>query len=577
MLTPLLALFRDPRATVAGAVRSPTVRTFLVSALVLGLGLVSGVQLARWMGPSGRGELAAAWLWPMLLMYLASMGVIQAVVYFAARADAAPGRVLGTALACAGVQSVLAMAVGYVVLPLLLARQSAAVIADGRAYLWVIPVSLMSQYGLGVLQARLRFAAFNWIRLLNPAGYVVAVLALAQARALTVSHALEAQLGLNVVVLVATAVALWQTGTVGGLGDLRPDRALVGPMLRYGAKVQAGGIPQIANLRMDQALLAAWFPPVQLGLYVAAVSAAGVGDVLSTAVRTVATPSIAQQGAAAGARTLAATFRKYIVVSVAGTLLLALVLPWAIPFVYGAAFAGAVPPALVLLGAGLCLGAKQVLAGGAQALGDPWLASRSEILGAVVTVAALPLLLPRLGIMGGGARDVRGVRDAARRRARRTVADARDPGALTRLGVVRDARSRLTSQRTFGFYSFQLDSAPHASPTSDAAAASRVQEVCLAPDAVALDAVVCDAAGHGRDRDEEPARVRAAGDPVGARAGAGGRGAGVRRRVDRRDAGDDPGGVPDGGAACSRAVGGHRGAADAGDDAGGRPDRRVHR
>ena len=382
------------------ALRSPTVRTFLVNALVLGLGLLSGVQLARWMGPAGRGELAAAWLWPMLLMYLASMGIIQSVVYFAALPDANPGRVLGTALACAGVQSAAAMAVGYVVLPVLLAKQAPHVVADGRAYLWVIPVSLVSQYGIGVLQARLHFTAFNWIRLLIPVGYVVAVLALERGGALTASSALRAQLWLNVAVLGATAAALWRTGAVGAWRELRPDRALAGRMLRYGAKVQAGGIPQTANLRMDQALLAAWFPPAQLGLYVAAVSAAGVGDVLSTAVRTVATPAIAQQGAAAGARTLQTTFRKYVAVSVVGTLALGAVLPFAIPFVYGPAFRGAVPAAMVLVVAGLCLGAKHVLAGGAQALGDPWLASRSEIIGALVTAACLPLLLPRLGIMG---------------------------------------------------------------------------------------------------------------------------------------------------------------------------------
>lgn len=400
MIERVASLLGDPRAASRAALRSPTVRTFLVNALVLGLGLLSGVQLARGMGPSGRGELAAAWLWPMLLMYLASMGVIQAVVYFAALPDARPARVLGTALACATAQSAVGMAVGYAVLPLLLAHQAPSVIAAGRAYLWVIPVSLASQYGLGVLQARLHFTAFNWIRVLNPAGYVVAVFALQRAGALTPSAALQAQLWLNVLALGATAVALWRTGLVARPGDLRPDRALGGRMLRYGAKVQAGGIPQTANLRMDQALLAAWFPPAQLGLYVAAVSAAGVGDVLSTAVRTVATPSIAQQGAAAGARTLQVTFRKYAAASAAGTLALAAVLPWAIPFVYGRAFAGATAPALVLLAAGLCLGAKQVLAGGAQALGDPWLASRAEIVGAVVTVACLPLLLPRLGIMG---------------------------------------------------------------------------------------------------------------------------------------------------------------------------------
>lgn len=377
--------------------RSPTVQTFLINAVVLGLGLISSVQLARWLGPGGRGELAAAALWPMLLMYLASMGMIQAVLYFAALPGAEPGKVLGTALACAGVQSAIAMGIGYVVLPYLLAKQVPAVVAISRIFLWVIPVSLISQYCLSVLQARLRFSVFNAIRLVIPVGYVVCVLALEHERALTPTAAVLAMLWLNVAVLVATVAALWWSRTI---ADIGPNRELAGRMLKYGAKVNAGSIPQTANLRLDQALLAAWFPPVQLGLYVAAVSAVSVAEVLSTAVRTVITPRIAQQEASEGARALEAAFRKYWVLSLAGTLALAVALPFAIPLVYGPSFRGAIWPAMVLLGASICYGATQVLSGGAQALGNPWLASRADIAGAVVTVLCLPFLLPTLGIMG---------------------------------------------------------------------------------------------------------------------------------------------------------------------------------
>lgn len=398
---PLRILARVRQAGAASlardALRSPTVQTFLINALVLGLGLISSVQLARWLGPGGRGELAAAALWPMLLMYLASMGMIQSVLYFSALPGAEPGKVLGTALACAGVQSVLAMGIGYVVLPLLLAKQVPAVVAVSRIFLWVIPVSLISQYCLSVLQAQLRFSAYNAIRLVIPVGYVVAVIALERARALTPSAAVLAMLWLNVAVLVATVAALWWSHTV---AHVAPDRKLAVPMLKYGGKVNAGSLPQTANLRLDQALLAAWFPPVQLGLYVAAVSAVSVAEVLSTAVRTVITPRIAQQEPAAGARALQDAFRKYWVASLVGTILLGLVLPFAIPLVYGPSFSGAIPPAMVLLGASICFGARQVLSGGAQALGNPWLASKADIIGAVVTVISLPFLLPRLGIMG---------------------------------------------------------------------------------------------------------------------------------------------------------------------------------
>jgi len=48
----------------------------------------------------------------------------------------------------------------------------------------------------------------------------------------------------------------------------------------------------------------------------------------------------------------------------------------------------------------LFLGGKDVLSGAAQALGDPWLGSRTEVVSAVATVVLLLILLPTLGIMG---------------------------------------------------------------------------------------------------------------------------------------------------------------------------------
>jgi hypothetical protein len=46
------------------------------------------------------------------------------------------------------------------------------------------------------------------------------------------------------------------------------------------------------------------------------------------------------------------------------------------------------------------MGAKDVLAGSAQAAGHPWLSSRAELVSLGVTVAALAVLLPLLGVMG---------------------------------------------------------------------------------------------------------------------------------------------------------------------------------
>jgi O-antigen/teichoic acid export membrane protein len=92
--------------------------------------------------------------------------------------------------------------------------------------------------------------------------------------------------------------------------------------------------------------------------------------------------------------------RRYAIASLAFAVLLALALPALVPLVFGSEFSPAVPVAEVLLLGTVLMGAKDVLAGGAQAVGRPWLASRCELVALVVTAAGLAALLPLFGVMG---------------------------------------------------------------------------------------------------------------------------------------------------------------------------------
>jgi O-antigen/teichoic acid export membrane protein len=82
------------------------------------------------------------------------------------------------------------------------------------------------------------------------------------------------------------------------------------------------------------------------------------------------------------------------------TVALAGILPLALPIVFGVNFRGAIWPAEILLLGAFFVGAKEVLAGGAQALGNPWLGSKAQLLALVVTVGLLYILLPSMGITG---------------------------------------------------------------------------------------------------------------------------------------------------------------------------------
>jgi len=374
------------------------VRTLLTSFGITALGLVNSVLLSRWLGPAGRGEVAAAMLWPPLLVYLSSLGLIPAILYFAALPGSKPQAIFANGLWLGLTQGAFAILVGFAALPWLLRIQTAEVVGAGRVYLLVIPLSLVTQYGVSILQGQMRIVAFNRLRLILPAGYLLGTIILMLTGHLALLNIILLHLLLNVILIIATLIALSRSGTHLRLGV---DGPLAGQMLKYGGKAHIGNITGLANMSLDQVLMAAWLPPNYLGLYVVAVSAAGIGQIFSQAVQMVLTPGITQkESLSERAAVLQGAFRRYWLLSLLITLGLAALLPIVIPLVFGANFKEAMWPAEVLLLGIFFIGAKDVLSGGAQALGNPWLGSKASLIAMFVTVTLLYLLLPRLGIMG---------------------------------------------------------------------------------------------------------------------------------------------------------------------------------
>ncbi|MDX6577442.1 MAG: hypothetical protein QOE96_3395 [Blastocatellia bacterium] len=378
--------------------RSLILRTLIVNCGINALGLINSILLSHWLGPVGRGEIAAAMLWPGLLIYLSSMGLIVSSMYFSSVPDARPRVVLNNAILMGLLLSGVALPLAFIALPILLKSQSAYVISASRAYLIVIPLSLITQFGMGVLQGRLRLVELNWLRVIIPTGYLAGTIVLMAMGRLTLIHILILHMGLSVVALVSTLAVLSRAGIRPGV---QTDAGLAKQMLSYGAKVHVGQVSGLANVSLDQVLMAAWLPPAYLGLYVVAVSSAGLSQMLAQAVQTVTMPGIAREPSDTQRGTiLQSVFRRYWLLSLGIMLAMALVLPLLIPIIFGRAFAPAIWPAEILLLASCFKGAEQVLGGGAGASGNPWLGSKASLVALLVTMGLLYALLRRIGIMG---------------------------------------------------------------------------------------------------------------------------------------------------------------------------------
>ena len=68
----------QPRRTSDRALRS----TFATNMALAGLAVITGIPVARLLGPAGEGELTAIQTWPLLLGTLAMLGLDSALVYF---------------------------------------------------------------------------------------------------------------------------------------------------------------------------------------------------------------------------------------------------------------------------------------------------------------------------------------------------------------------------------------------------------------------------------------------------------------------------------------------------------------
>lgn len=384
--------------------RRPLALGLVASAAVQALGALTGVLTARALGPHDRGLLAAALLWPQLLILLGGLGIAEAVTVHLAHAprperDGQPGdgraAVLGAALAITAAQAGALLALGLALVPLVDGRLLPDAPALTVPALALIPVYLVTLALMAALAGLHRFATFHALRLLIGGGYALALVALVLGGRLTPLTAMLAYIGAHLLAGLMAACTL--RPRFHPAGWCRAARSL----LSYGLRGHVGTLGAAVCERADQAAVAALLPPARLGAYLAATSLTAPVGLVGAAVAVTALPVVA--GAPHGeARATAA--RRYVFRTVALVLLLGVPLaagaPWLVEWWFGPAFREAATPARILAFAAGVWSVGRVLGAVLRAVGAPGTAARCDLLAAMGVVGGLALLVPRLGMSG---------------------------------------------------------------------------------------------------------------------------------------------------------------------------------
>jgi O-antigen/teichoic acid export membrane protein/O-antigen ligase len=360
--------------------------------------IISGVLVARSLGPEDRGHLALLVLISTVCCLIGTIGLPLALTYYIAR-DGSHARQIAFSLLRPGVFQVVAtLGLQTAVLAALVVDEPGRVKAAALISLLLVPGVLAFAYGTAILQGQQRFTAFNILRILPTAAYVAGVL---------VAFMLHAADLISVMTVWATAYFVGGFLALGVAVRGLPTAPASSPppsrsrMTKFGLKSLFGSISPIDALRLDQALVGLFVTPVALGLYVVAQAFTNLPRIVAASIGMVVFPQVAAHQDRAAARR--AVWKYFLL----GTALCALVVAALevvaaelVTLFFGSEFSEATSIAQILILGTFFMAARRVLSDGVNGLGNPGLGTAAEVASWVLLVPSVAILLPRYGVDG---------------------------------------------------------------------------------------------------------------------------------------------------------------------------------
>lgn len=394
----------EPESEEADKATGPDVRRALGLSLRTSLamqliGSISGIELARGLGASDRGALAAAMLWSLVAGNIGALGIEQAMTYYVAKEPERAGRFIGSGLVLSAIQSAVFGLLTLALIPLVLSRKPDAIVVSALIYALYIPLNMFAVTLNAALNGLHRYQWCNWVRLFVGIGVitcqtVLLILGVMSVRALVICF-VGCYLA-NLIFVAVLARRAWPHA-------IQADRETVRTLFGYGVRSHASTVPSALNQNLDQLIISIFLSASQLGHYVVAVTLTTFTALIGASVAFATLPNVAaltdeEQRVALGRRLTSGT----LLVSAIVTIPLVLAAPLLIRILFGPDFASASDVARVLLVASIALSTNRALEGVLRGVGKPLEAGLAEIVALGATFAGLAVLLPVFGLLGAG-------------------------------------------------------------------------------------------------------------------------------------------------------------------------------
>ncbi|MBD2843957.1 oligosaccharide flippase family protein [Paenibacillus sp. IB182496] len=373
-------------------------RLVLSSGFIILLNLVTGMIVARTLGPSGRGEQAAILMWSQFFTHLLTMGLPSAMIYTLQKKLETPERLYGASiLLCIGLGA-LGVIPALFFVPLWMGDYSKPVIWFAQILMVTIPLGLLTFVNNAILQANNEFGLVNFMRYAMPAGTLLFLLLF------LATDTLNPYTSAFSYAFPTIPIQIWLLMRLAK--KIKPVfskiREPAKKLTSYGFRSYGIDIAGTLSLHLDQIIVVGMLSPANLGLYVIALSLSRMLSMIQSSINLVLFPKASALNGKDAVQLTIRIWKCSLITTGLLAAFLAVAAPIVLHLLYGPAYMPAVPVFRILLLQVMVTSSAWGLSQAFMATGRPGTLTLIQASMVVLNVPLLLLLIPPFGIAGAG-------------------------------------------------------------------------------------------------------------------------------------------------------------------------------
>ncbi|WP_127490880.1 oligosaccharide flippase family protein [Paenibacillus glycanilyticus] len=369
---------------------------FASNVFILVLNMLTGIIVARYLGPEGRGEQAAMIMWPQLLSYVVTLGLPSSIVYYMKQKGSQQGSLYVASLWMCFTLGIFSMIGGLFFLPEWMKGYSPGKVEFACWALILIPFSLLGVINNAVLQAREEYRLYNRIRYLPNIITLVLLGLMVVSGQVNSFYSSAAYLAPTLPITLWTMIRLLRIYSIKQKDIIASSKQLV----QYGIRSYGTDLAGTLSYYIDQVLVVGLLSPASLGIYLVALSLAKMLDVIQSSVVSVLFPQASGLQREEAIRLTLKVYRISMVITLVFVAAVILLAPYALLILYGHSYEGAIPVFRVLVLSTAVASATWTLSQGYMATDKPGRATLLKVLSLFMNALFINIFTPHMGIIG---------------------------------------------------------------------------------------------------------------------------------------------------------------------------------